>query len=154
MRGVILLGGCAAAIASGPAYSQAVQGSGMSAGPAASIRGSDMDAHDTATNPTDRYLIDKEMENARRSPAATPNKLGRARPASANELALGAVVNDKAGMAIATISSVDPDGVVLSSGKLKVKVPANAFGHNNAGLLLDTTKGDFDQMITKANAAS
>jgi hypothetical protein len=153
MRTSVLLIGCVAAAASPPVYSQATMGSGMAPGPAASIRGSEMDAHDTATNPTERYLIDREMEAAR-SRGAAPSKLGRARPASANELSLGAVVNDKAGQAIATISSVDADGVVLSSGNLKVKVPANAFGHNNAGLLLDTTKGEFQQLITKANAAS
>jgi hypothetical protein len=152
MRSFVLLIGCGAALGSTPAISQAVQGSGLAPGPAASIRNTEMDAHDTATNPTDRYLIDKELENARRNPASS--KLGRSRPATANELALGAVVKDKVGQAIATISSVEADGVVLSEGKLKVKVPANAFGHNNAGLLLDTTKGDFDQMVSKANTAS
>jgi hypothetical protein len=112
-----------------------------------------MDAHDTATNPTDRYLIDRQLEAAGKNSGAA-GKLGHARPATASELALGAVVNDRTGQAIATISSVDGDGVVLSEGKMKVKVPANAFGHNNAGLLLDTTKGDFDQMVSKANTAS
>ena len=153
MRISVLLIGIAAAAAPDPTFSQATMGSGMAAGPAASIRGSEMDAHDTATSPTERFLIDREMEAAR-SHGAARSKLGRSRTATANELALGAVVNDKSGQAIATISSVDPDGVVLSSGNMKVKVPANAFGHNNAGLLLDTTKGEFQQLITKANAAS
>src|SRR5439155_24552848 len=57
-------------------------------------------------------------------------KLGPARPAKANELTAGATVNDKTGVAMAKIESVDPDGVVVSTGAAKVKVPAEAFGHN------------------------
>ena len=43
---------------------------------------------------------------------------------------------------------------MLSVGTAKVKIPADAFGHNKAGLLLDMTKAQFEQIVTKANAAS
>jgi hypothetical protein len=49
---------------------------------------------------------------------------------------------------------VDPDGVVVSTAAGKVKIPADAFGHNKAGLLLDMTKRDFDNIVAQANAAS
>src|SRR5207245_4252917 len=62
---------------------------------------------------------------------------GRSRPAKATELVAGAVVNDKTGAPMAKIAEVDADGVVVSMGIAKVKVPAQAFGHNKAGLLLD-----------------
>jgi hypothetical protein len=52
---------------------------------------------------------------------------------------------------LAKIDSVDNDGVVLSMGTAKVKVPAEAFGHNKAGLLLDMTKAQFEQLVTRAN---
>jgi hypothetical protein len=55
---------------------------------------------------------------------------------------------------MATIISVAADGVILATVTGKVKIPADAFGRNNAGLLLDMTKGDFDKIIAKANAFS
>lgn len=79
-------------------------------------------------------------------------KLGPARPAKVAELAAGATVNDNTGTAIATIDKVDPDGVVVSMGAAKVKIPTDAFGHNKAGLLLDVTKAQFEQIVAKANA--
>ena len=80
-------------------------------------------------------------------------KNGRARPATKGELTPGAIVNDKTGAAIAKIESVDPDGVVVSMGAAKVKVPTEAFGHNKAGLLLDMTKAQFEQVVAQANTA-
>jgi hypothetical protein len=80
--------------------------------------------------------------------------LGPARPAASGELTAGATVNDNSGVAIATVDEVDPDGVVVSTAAGKVKIPADAFGHNKAGLLLDMTKRDFDNIVAQANAAS
>ena len=48
------------------------------------------------------------------------------------------------------IAEVDADGVVVSMGIAKVKVPAQAFGHNKAGLLLDMTKAQFEQVVAQA----
>jgi hypothetical protein len=77
--------------------------------------------------------------------------LGRARAAKPAELTAGAIVNDREGTAIARIEQVDADGVVVSSGTARVKVPADAFGHNKVGLLLDMSKGQFDQIVAQAN---
>ena len=80
--------------------------------------------------------------------------LGRSRPAKASELAAGAAVNDKTGVVIARIDQIDTDGVVVSNATGKVKVPADAFGYNKAGVLLDMTKAQFEQIVKKANAGS
>jgi NAD kinase len=85
---------------------------------------------------------------------ALRDKLGSARPASTKERTSGATVNDKTGIAMATIVSVGADGVILATVTGKVKIPADAFGRNDAGLLLDMTKGDFDKIVAKANASS
>jgi hypothetical protein len=76
--------------------------------------------------------------------------LGPARAAKADELIAGAVVNDKTGAPMSKIVEVDADGVVVSMGIAKVKVPAQAFGHNKAGLLLDMTKAQFEQVVAQA----
>jgi hypothetical protein len=135
-----------------PAVSVGATSSGQTPEPNGEILSSALDRYNTA-NQIDQYM---QRKQAGRFDGVSPTgqKLGRARPASMKELAQGLTVNDRTGTAIATVVSIGPDGVVLSDGKLKVKVPADAFGHNNAGLLLDTTKSDFEQMMTKANAAS
>jgi hypothetical protein len=78
-------------------------------------------------------------------------KLGASRPAKANELVAGADINDKTGVFIAKIQKVDPDGVIVANGVAAVKIPADAFGHNKAGLLLDTSKADFDKLVAQAH---
>jgi hypothetical protein len=51
---------------------------------------------------------------------------------------------------MAKIEQVDADGVVVSMGTAKVKVPVEAFGHNKAGLLLDMTRAQFEQVVAQA----
>jgi hypothetical protein len=106
-------------------------------------------------SPTDDYIRQKTLNNLPgRSSAANDGKLGPARAAKLQELTAGATVNDKTGIAIAKIDQLDSDGVVVSTGTAKVKIPADAFGRNKAGLLLDMTKAQFDEIVAKANAGS
>jgi hypothetical protein len=107
-----------------------------------------------STNPTDQLvqrqgLQDLSLDHRTERDA---NKLGPARPAKPGELTAGASVNDKMGAPMATIEKADPDGVIVSMGTAKVKVPAEAFGHNKAGLLLDMTKAQFQQIVANAKA--
>jgi hypothetical protein len=105
-----------------------------------------------SSNVTSQYLHQKQIGNLPEQQNVGPNagKSGRARPATKGELTPGAIVNDKSGIAIAKVEQVDPDGVVVSMGTAKVKVPAEAFGHNKAGLLLDMTKAQFEQVVAQA----
>jgi hypothetical protein len=150
MRNLIVLIGMAAAFSAAPSMAQM---SGIS-GTYPDLRNSDMGAHDTATQPSSRDVLTRAImnDNVERAAKAKRDKLGAARPAKRSDLTAGADVNDKDGLAIATIVAVDPDGVVLSNGKAKVKVPADAFGRNRAGLLLDMQKAQFEQLVAKANA--
>src|SRR5436190_1648543 len=122
----------AAGIAPAPSFAQS-SGPG---GPMPDISRSDMAPHDA--QPKDLYDLRNQIRNdeAVRLAREAQSKLGPARPAKKDELIVGAAVNDKAGVAIAKIEQVDADGVVVSSGMSKVKVPTDAFGHNRAGLLL------------------
>lgn len=110
----------------------------------------------TVANPVDDYIQQKTLNNLgdKQARAAADKKLGAARPAKPSELTAGATVNDKTGVALATIAQVDPDGVVVSTPTGKVKIPTEAFGHNKAGLLLDMTKAQFEQIVSKANTGS
>ena len=144
-------------VAAWPVVVIAQQGNVPGNGGYPDISKSDMGAHDSATMPNNLDIIRNGIRNndmERTAERLRQKDLGTARPAKAKELAAGAMVNDNTGTAIATIVRNDPDGVVVATPTGKVKVPADAFGHNNAGLLLDMTKADFDKIVARANGAS
>lgn len=134
-----------------PADGQAVSGGQASQAGGTEVRSNPYNN----SSVTDQYLQQKQLNNLPDQKAASVNaaNLGTARPAKAAELTAGAPVNDKRGIPIAKIDTVDSDGVVVTTGAAKVKIPTDAFGHNKAGLLLDMTKAQFDQIVAKANAA-
>ena len=109
-----------------------------------------------STNPADQLVQRQGLQElaADRRTKKSSNQLGPARPAKKDELTAGATVNDKTGAAMAKIDTVDPDGVIVSMGTAKVKVPVEAFGHNKRGLLLDMTRAQFEQIVASANKAS
>jgi hypothetical protein len=116
------------------------------------IRNTDLGSHDSFSTPDLHDQILKQRERERSDQIHDQaNRPGPSRPAKASELLAGATVNDKTGLAMAKIDSVDKDGIILSMGTAKVKVPAEAFGHNKAGLLLDMTKAQFEQLVTRGN---
>jgi hypothetical protein len=151
MRKFLFFVAVPAALSSTPARSQVVAAPPQGSDAAASAS-SESRSRGTETSAADQLLQREQMQDI--STAKKTVSLGRARPAKAAELLPGAAVNDKAGVLIAKIDQVDADGVIISTGAGKVKIPADAFGHNNAGLLLDMTKAQFDQIVAKAKAAS
>jgi hypothetical protein len=122
----------------------------MRGGPPVQTNTPDNGNSPVSTNPMDQYLQRKSLQDLTDSQRAAVSKLGPARAAKADELIAGAVVNDKTGAPMSKIVEVDADGVVVSMGIAKVKVPAQAFGHNKAGLLLDMTKAQFEQVVAQA----
>jgi len=149
MRETRILTGLAVAFLSTAAAAQLIYPQGndpTSAGQSGS------NSHMPSTNGADEYLHRQQMQDLANGTKKAGAKLGPARPAKPDELIAGAVVNDKSGMRIATIDQIEKDGIVLSDGGTKVKVPAEAFGHNNAGLLLDMTKPQFDEIVRQAHS--
>ncbi len=149
MRAPLLFSGILLGLSTSPALAQAVSG-----GQAPQAGGTDIRANPyNSMNAGDQYSQRKQIDGLQHG-ATVDGKPGTARPAMSNELTAGAAVNDKAGVPIAKIEQIDPDGVVITTGAAKVKIPADAFGHNEAGLLLDMTKAQFEQIVAKANAGS
>jgi hypothetical protein len=122
----------------------------MRGGPPVQTNTPDNGNSPVSTNPLDQYLQRRSLQDLTDTQRAAVSKLGPARAARKDELTAGAVVNDKTGAPMAKIAEVDADGVVVSMGMAKVKVPAQAFGHNKAGLLLDMTKAQFQQVVAQA----
>jgi hypothetical protein len=152
MRYSFPLCGIVAAIVSASAIAQPVSGTDNTN----LVKSNDVGMPGQSTNPTDQLVQRQALQDLSNPEGkkAGDGKLGSARPATKGELALGAIVNDKSGAAMAKIEEIDADGVVVSMGAAKVKVPAEAFGHNKAGLLLDLTKAQFEQVVAHAGAAS
>ncbi|HEX8839055.1 MAG TPA: hypothetical protein VF750_01145 [Sphingomicrobium sp.] len=152
MRNTLIALGSAVGLISTAGFAQ-MAGTGPGGRPL-DIRNTDLGAHDSFSTPDmhDQLLRQRDRELADRL-QAEHRTLGPARPAKRSELAAGAAVNDNTGAAMAIIQQVDRDGVVVSLGAAKVKVPTEAFGHNKAGLLLDMTKAEFQQMVAKANGS-
>jgi hypothetical protein len=140
-------------LVSAPALAQATSG-GQTPQPGG-IMGNPEGGLYNSSNVTSQYLHQRQIGNLpeQQNGSTSAGKSGRVRPATKGELTAGAIVNDKTGIAIAKVEQVDPDGVVVSMGIAKVKVPAEAFGHNKAGLLLDVTKAQFEQVVAQANTA-
>lgn len=148
MRKLIMSLAIVSAVSSASAFAQTVSG-GQAPQADGSIRSTDLGGNGSATS---QYLQQRALNNlpAAAQPKAVRGNLGASRPAKREELTVGAIINDKIGTAMAKIDRVDPDGVIISTAIGKVKVPAEAFGHNRAGLLLDTTKSDFDKIVAQA----
>ena len=133
------------------AAASAQMSGGAPSGATPDIANSDLGSHDSFSTPDIHDMVVRQRERELSDKlSAQQQSGGPSRPAKASELTLGAMVNDKTGTPMAKITEVDPDGVVVSMGLAKVKVPAQAFGHNKAGLLLDMTKAQFEQVVAQA----
>jgi len=76
----------------------------------------------------------------------------RARAATPAEVTAGAAVSDSAGVQLGTIESVDAGGAVILTAAGRARIPLNAFGKNRHGLLLQTSKAQFEATVAHANA--
>ena len=75
---------------------------------------------------------------------------GKAVAAKAEDLKPGSAIRDKDGAPIGAIASVDAEGVIVDTGTTKIRVPAEAFGKDDAGLLLGISKAQFAQLVAGA----
>jgi hypothetical protein len=76
----------------------------------------------------------------------------RARPATAADVIAGAAVSDSHGVQLGMIESVDASGAVILTAVGRARIPVEAFGKNAHGLLLQTTKAQFEASVAQANA--
>ena len=85
---------------------------------------------------------------SRQSPP--PAETTQVKPATAAEIKAGADVYDPQGGSVGKIESVAADGVVVSTGTVKAKVPASSLGHGDKGLVIAMTKTEFEAAAKKA----
>jgi hypothetical protein len=71
-------------------------------------------------------------------------------PAVASDIVPGSPLRDIKGEPIARVDAVDAQGVIVATGTAKVRLPLNAFGKDQMGLLLGITAGKFRTLVAKA----
>ena len=74
-------------------------------------------------------------------------------PAAAADLVAGLPLRDIKGEPIARLDAVDAQGVVVATGSKRVRLPLNAFGKDDLGLLLGITADKFRALVDKATSS-
>ena len=72
-------------------------------------------------------------------------------PATTADLVAGAAVRDKAGLQIATVERLEADGAVVRAGDRLAKIPVDAFGKDDGGLLIAITADEFRTAIAQTS---
>lgn len=92
-------------------------------------------------------VVSKLDSQAKEQPAGLK---GKAVAAKAEDLKAGSPLRDKNGVPLGTVSAIDAEGVIVDTGTTKIRVPAEAFGKDDAGLLLGISKAQFAELIASA----
>ena len=71
-------------------------------------------------------------------------------PAGATDVVPGRPLRDIKGEPIARVDAVDAQGVIVNTGTSRVRLPLNAFGKDEMGLLLGITAEKFRALVVKA----
>jgi hypothetical protein len=71
-------------------------------------------------------------------------------PAAAADVVPGLALRDIKGEPIARVDAVDAQGVIVAAGSTRVRLPLNAFGKDEMGLLLGITADKFRALVVKA----
>jgi hypothetical protein len=113
------------------------------------------DMGDASANPSTYEQINrlKDGLDAQGLPRDKAAAKGGTRPANAAEIAIGSQVRDKRGKPVGAVEGVEADGAVVVTAAGKVKVPLEAFGKDDKGLVIGITKAEFDKLVASATAA-
>ena len=71
--------------------------------------------------------------------------------ALAADLSAGATVRDRNGVQVATVEGLEPDGAIVKAGDRLAKLPLDAFGKDDNGLLLAVTAAEFQAAIAASS---
>ena len=71
------------------------------------------------------------------------------RAATTADIKADAKVYDQAGGEVGKVDSIDSEGVVVSTGSARVKIPLSSFGVGDKGLVIGTTKADLEAAAKK-----
>lgn len=142
---------CAAILATGTAYAQGgpPAGGGAPAGPGYTAENNTV-RNGGDTTDRDAEAARRDAIEAQRTRERTP-RTARSVPAKPDDVVAGAEVRDRKGAVLGKVESVSVGSAVIATAVGKVELPLEVFGKNAQGLLLDTTKADFEKAVAEAN---
>ena len=73
------------------------------------------------------------------------------KPATSADVKAGASVFDQQGGTVGKVDSVDAEGVVISTGSVRAKIPLSSVGVGSKGLVIGATKAELEAEAKKAN---
>ena len=82
--------------------------------------------------------------------ADAPADTGQVKAATSADIKAGAAVYDPKGGTVGKVESVAADGVVVSTGSVRAKIPAKSLGKSDKGLVIAMTKSEFEAAAKKA----
>jgi hypothetical protein len=98
---------------------------------------------------TNQDIVDKAELDAvakRRAGKKAPKTKGPV-PATQADIVAGSEIRDNKGVPIGKVDRLDADGVVVATTGGRVKIPLDAFGKDDKGLVFAISKAEFDQML-------
>ena len=99
---------------------------------------------------TNNQQADRAGYNSAISQLSPRGVKGSPVPAAAADLLPGRPLRDIKGEPIARVDAIDAQGVIVSTGTSRVRLPLNAFGKDDLGLLLGITADRFRALVVKA----
>ena len=141
--------GVAALALAGAASAQ--QGGGPPPVPQGGARSQDVAAANRQVDSDYNTLAGRGVEVIDKSRADSRQKSALVAPATAVDLTAGASVRDVSGTPVATIERLEADGAVVRAEDRLAKLPLQAFGKDDQGLLLGITADQFKAAIAETS---
>ena len=141
------MGGTALALASA-ASAQTVGGPPPGTVQTGGPRSQDVAASNRQVDSDYNTLAARGVKVTDKSKAGPPQKKApSAAPATAEDIKAGMLVRDIKGVQIGTVERLEDDGAVVMAGNRLAKLPINAFGKDQAGLMIGITAAEFQNAI-------
>ena len=83
----------------------------------------------------------------------TAQQAEQLKPATSADVKAGASVFDQKGDTVGKVDSVDSEGVVISTGAVRAKIPLSSVGVGGKGLVIGVTKAELEAEAKKASKA-
>lgn len=144
------MGGAALVLASA-ASAQSVGGPPPGAVPTGGPRVQDVAAGNREVDADYNTLAGRGVEVTNKDREDSRQRTASAALATPADITAGATVRAKDGLQVATIERLEADGAVVRAGDRLAKLPVDAFGKDETGLLINITAAEFQAAIAASS---
>ena len=109
--------------------------------------GAQQTSRDEAEKAADRAVAEARAEVVAEAQAQAADDAGEATLVTITDFREGSSVRDTQGGLVGTIDSVDENGAVVSTGRVKARLPFSSFGKNARGLVISLTRAQLEAEV-------